>query len=48
MRLITTDGVGQIPNTQLIVLPNSAHYAKRPLLIRKTRFDDPRLKPFKA
>lgn len=48
MRLITTDGVGQIPSTQLIVLPNSAHYAKRPLLIRKTRFDDPRLRSFKA
>jgi type IV secretion system protein VirD4 len=48
MRLITADGVGQIPSTQLIVLPNSAHYAKRPLLIRKTRFNDPRLKPFKV
>lgn len=48
MRLITPDGVGQIPSTQLIVLPNSAHYAKRPLLVRKTRFDDSRLQPLRG
>ncbi|MET4736704.1 type IV secretion system protein VirD4 [Bradyrhizobium japonicum] len=48
VRLLTADGVGQIPNTQHLILPNSPNYPRRPLLIEKTRFDDPRLDPLRS
>lgn len=44
VRLMTADAVGQIPTSDLIILPNSKRYPKRPLQIRKTAYDDPRLK----
>jgi type IV secretion system protein VirD4 len=45
VRLKTADAIGQIPATQHIILPNS--HSRRPLLLDKTRFDDPRLRPLR-
>jgi type IV secretion system protein VirD4 len=45
VRLKTADAIGQVPATQHIILPNS--HTRRPLLLDKTRFDDPRLQPFR-
>jgi type IV secretion system protein VirD4 len=44
VRLMSADAVGQIPAGDLIVFPNSKRYPKRPLQIRKTAYDDPRLR----
>jgi type IV secretion system protein VirD4 len=46
VRLKTADAIGQIPATQHIILPNS--HSRRPLLLDKTRFDDPRLRPLRG
>jgi type IV secretion system protein VirD4 len=43
VRLLTGDGVGQIPTSDLIVFPNSKRYPKRPMILRKTTHDDSRL-----
>ncbi|MEW6151591.1 MAG: type IV secretory system conjugative DNA transfer family protein [Pseudomonadota bacterium] len=43
VRLMTEDGVGQVPATDVIVFPNSKRYVKRPMILRKTAHDDPRL-----
>ncbi|MDB6148298.1 MAG: type secretion protein [Spartobacteria bacterium] len=48
VRLMTADAVGQVAADSLIILPNSAHYPKRPMLLRKTRFDDPRFNPLRS
>ena len=40
VRLITPDALAAMPSTDLIVLPNSPLYGKRPMQIRKTRHDD--------
>lgn len=45
VRLKTADAIGQVPATQHIILPNS--HSRRPLLLDKTRFDDPRLRPLR-
>lgn len=44
VRLMTADAVGQIPSTDLLVIPNSKRYPKRPLILRKTPYHDSRLK----
>jgi type IV secretion system protein VirD4 len=46
IHLMASDAVGQIASTDLIVFPNCKHYAKRPMIIRKTRYDDSRLVKF--
>ncbi|WP_061022090.1 type IV secretory system conjugative DNA transfer family protein [Bradyrhizobium sp. CCH5-F6] len=43
VRLMTEDGVGQVPTTDVIVFPNSKRYAKRPMILRKTAHNDSRL-----
>ncbi|MGY4329430.1 type IV secretion system protein VirD4 [Bradyrhizobium sp. LB7.2] len=43
VRLMTEDGVGQVPTTDLVVFPNSKRYVKRPMILRKTAHDDSRL-----
>ena len=43
VRLMTAEAIGQMPSSDLIVLPNSKRYPKRPLQIRKTAYNDPRL-----
>ncbi len=43
VRLMTAEAIGQMSSSDLIVLPNSKRYAKQPLQIRKTVYDDPRL-----
>ena len=44
VRLQTAEALGRLSSESLIVFPNSQSYAKRPLIIRKTRHDDPRLR----
>jgi type IV secretion system protein VirD4 len=41
--LLTAEAVGQIASTDLIVFPNCKHYAKRPIILRKTKHNDSRL-----
>jgi type IV secretion system protein VirD4 len=43
VRLMTEDAIGQLPSTDLIVLLNSKRYPKRPIILRKTTYNDPRL-----
>lgn len=43
-RLMTAEQLARLPADELIVFPKSARYAKRPLLLRKTRYDDPRFR----
>lgn len=42
-RLMTTEELGRLPSSELILFPNSSRYAKRPVRLRKTRYDDQRL-----
>ena len=42
-RLMPTEELARFPANELIVFPKSPRYAKRPLRLRKTRHDDPRL-----
>lgn len=42
-RLMTTEELGRLPSSELILFPNSSRYAKRPLRLKKTRYDDQRL-----
>lgn len=44
LRLMTAEAIAAMPSSNLIVLPNSKRYARRPLQIRKTVHDDPRLR----
>jgi type IV secretion system protein VirD4 len=44
VRLQPAEALGRLPSENLIVFPNSQSYAKRPLIIKKTRHDDPRLR----
>ncbi|XYD06879.1 type IV secretory system conjugative DNA transfer family protein [Methylobacterium sp. NMS12] len=44
VRLRSAEALGRLPAEQLLVLPNSRIYAKRPLILRKTRHDDARLR----
>lgn len=46
VRLMTADAVGQIPTTDLLVIPNSKRYPKRPLVLRKTPYNDSRLEKY--
>lgn len=43
VRLRSAEALGRLPAEQLMVFPNSPVYAKRPLLLNKTRHDDARL-----
>lgn len=43
VRLRSAEALGRLPTDQLLVFPNSPAYAKRPLLLCKTRHDDERL-----
>ena len=43
VRLMTSEELGRLPSTDLIVFANSSRYAKRPVRLRKTRHDDHRL-----
>jgi type IV secretion system protein VirD4 len=42
-RLMTTEELGRLPSSELILFPNSSRYAKRPVRLLKTRYDDQRL-----
>jgi type IV secretion system protein VirD4 len=42
VRLMTSEELGRLPSTDLILFANSSRYAKRPVLLRKTRHDDHR------
>lgn len=42
VRLMTSEELGRLPSTDLIVFANSSRYAKRPVRLRKTRHDDHR------
>jgi type IV secretion system protein VirD4 len=44
VRLMTPEAIAHMSSRDLIILPNSKRYAKRALQIRKTVYDDPRLK----
>ena len=41
-RLMTAEELGRLPATELLLFPNSNRYAKRPVRLRKTRYDDQR------
>jgi type IV secretion system protein VirD4 len=41
-RLMTAEELGRLPSNELILFPNSHRYAKRPVRLRKTRYDDQR------
>jgi type IV secretion system protein VirD4 len=43
VRLMTAEELGRLPANDLIVFPRSSRYAKRPLRLHKTRYDDQRL-----
>src|SRR6266404_292351 len=43
VRLLTGDGVGQIPSSDNIVFLNGKRYPKRPMILRKTTHNDSRL-----
>jgi type IV secretion system protein VirD4 len=43
VRLMTAEELGRLPASDLIVFPRSSRYAKRPLRLHKTRYDDQRL-----
>lgn len=43
--LLTDEAVAQIAATDLLVFPNSKRYPKRPMILRKTRYNDSRLTP---
>jgi hypothetical protein len=43
VRLMTSEELGRLPSTDLILFANSSRYAKRPVRLRKTRHDDHRL-----
>ena len=40
---MTAEELGRLPANDLIVFPKSSRYAKRPLRLHKTRYDDQRL-----
>jgi type IV secretion system protein VirD4 len=42
VRLMTAEELGRLPSSDLILFPNSDRYAKRPIQMRKTRYNDPR------
>ena len=42
VRLMTAEELGRLPSSELILFPNSNRYAKRPVLLHKTRYDDQR------
>jgi type IV secretion system protein VirD4 len=42
VRLMTAEELGRLPSSDLILFPNSDRYAKRPIRMRKTRYNDPR------
>ena len=44
--LMSKEAIASLPASDLLVLVNSQRYPKRPLHIRKTRYDDPRLRQF--
>lgn len=44
VRLMPSEGLGRLESASLLVFPNSQDYAKRPLILTKTRHDDPRLR----
>lgn len=48
VRLLTSDAVGQIPASDLIVFPNRKRHPKRPMILRKTKHDDSRLTKYVA
>jgi type IV secretion system protein VirD4 len=39
---MTAEELGRLPSSDLILFPNSDRYAKRPIQMRKTRYNDPR------
>ena len=41
-RLMTAEELGRLPPSELILFPNGNRYAKRPVLLHKTRYDDQR------
>lgn len=41
-RLMTAEELGRLPSSELILFPNSNRYAKRPVQLHKTRYDDQR------
>ena len=41
-RLMTAEELGRLPSSELILFPNSNRYAKRPVRLDKTRYDDQR------
>ena len=41
-RLMTAEELGRLPSSDLILFPNSSRYAKRPVRLHKTRYDDQR------
>jgi len=48
VRLLTSDAVGQIPSSDHIIFPNSKRYPKRPMILRKTPYNDSRLTKYVA
>jgi type IV secretion system protein VirD4 len=42
VRLMTSEELGRLPSTDLVLFANSSRYAKRPVRLRKTRHDDHR------
>ena len=42
-RLMTAEELGRLPSSELMLFPNSNRYAKRPVRLHKTRYDDRRL-----
>jgi type IV secretion system protein VirD4 len=42
LRLATAEELGRLPSSDLILFANSSRYAKRPVRLRKTRYDDHR------
>ena len=42
--LMSRDALGSLPASDLIAIVNGQRYVRHPLLIRKTRYDDPRLR----
>lgn len=41
-RLMTAEELGRLPSSEMLLFPNSSRYAKRPVRLRKTRYDDQR------
>ena len=42
--LMSRDALGSLPATDLIAIVNGQHHTRHPLLIRKTQYNDPRLR----